>query len=84
MALRELPFQFSKLRLRDTRCIAPSLGKKGRRNVSSEAVESGSEHLQDLDPLSSLAAPGPSEEIQKSFDPVGQSQLRKRQLPKSR
>ena len=84
MALRELPVQLGRLRLHDTKCVAPSLSRRGRRNVSSAAVEPASEPFQDLEPSSSLAAPGPSEDIQKTFDPIAQSQVRKRQLPRSR
>lgn len=53
-----------------------------RRKASSYT---GMEELsEDIDPLSSLTVPGPTEKMIQSFNPAQQSKKRKRQLPPSR
>ncbi|KAF3482416.1 uncharacterized protein GIQ15_05175 [Arthroderma uncinatum] len=50
-----------------------------RRNASSE-----SSPLNDLEPVSSFTTPPPPEDLIKEFDPLGRSQARKQELPRSR
>lgn len=83
MATSKLSTRFASLlsierRTSSLRCYHPLC----RRNASSSA--SMEELSEDIDPMSSLSTPGPTEKMIESFNPVQQSQKRKRQLPSSR
>ncbi|KAI9679111.1 MAG: hypothetical protein M1829_001781 [Trizodia sp. TS-e1964] len=86
MALHELPRLAPRAATAACRFIAPRRVVQFR--SSSTAIEtpppSPSADLDDLDPLSSFATPGPSEDIINAFDPVKRSQSRASELPPSR
>ncbi|KAH0537376.1 hypothetical protein FGG08_005818 [Glutinoglossum americanum] len=82
MALRELPRRVGPTLANDARLIARPLGTTQYRNASSQ-TRTTPEVFEDLE-RSSLASPGPSEDIVKSFDPVGRSRQRQGKLPPSR
>lgn len=80
MALRELPFRAASSALRPGNARALALAPSLCRNASTAA-------LSEVEDSSSLAAPPPSEDVAKTFDPLARSRLRrqgKKELPASR
>ncbi|KAI9791979.1 MAG: hypothetical protein M1816_003248 [Peltula sp. TS41687] len=86
MALREIlfPHLHRQLATRPSWYSARSFSLSTRRNASSEPITVAQDELDDLEPSSSLMAPGPNEAITSTFNPLKQSRRRRRQLPPSR
>lgn len=83
MATSRLSTRLTSLLLMERRISPlPSKLHQCRRKASSYT---GMEELsEDVDPISSLSIPGPTEQMVESFDPVLRSKNRKRRLPSSR
>jgi hypothetical protein len=82
MASQKLPSKLSSFLCKDSRPLNPRCHCIGRRKAST--FVSAIERSEDVVPSSSHQAPGPSEEVVKSFNPVARSRSRKTQLPPSR
>ncbi|KAI9784970.1 MAG: hypothetical protein M1839_001166 [Geoglossum umbratile] len=82
MALPAFPGRIGPALVRDSRLVTRPLGGVCLRRVASLAG-STPDVFEDLE-QSALAAPGPSEEIIQSFDPVGRTSQRAGKLPASR
>ncbi|ORX96300.1 ribosomal protein L5 domain-containing protein [Clohesyomyces aquaticus] len=77
MALRDAPWRAASALCRHTRPAISTLPPSCRRNAASQAAA-------EVESTSSFAAPPPSPEVAKGFDPVARSRASNKKLPPSR
>ena len=81
MAGRELCTGLSGAVLRNVRSTRTGIAAISHRNASSSSSLDANDNV---DPASSLTVPAPSDDIVRSFDPIGRSRARVKELPPSR
>lgn len=84
MILRRCPIGLSQSIAHDAGSSIRLGYMRGRRHASAAAAVAVDDAFDELDPSPSVMNDGPSEDVVQSFDPVGQSQKRGKELPASR
>ncbi|KAI9721509.1 MAG: hypothetical protein M1812_002271 [Candelaria pacifica] len=84
MASRRVRQRLGLLCNRQPSLARPAIAPLQRRSASTEIPVAAIEPSEDVDPSSSFQSPSPPEEVVQSFDPIGRSRSRKRELPPSR